>query len=142
MGIKNEETLKSQKVKPRKEMRYFSEEARKAIVQEVDDGLSKAEASRKYKVSQTSIYKWMRIYSDTYRAALVTIVEHESDSQKNKTLTTELSKAYESLGRTQTENMLLHKIIELASEHFEMDLKKTFEKKHLPVSIKTKTKSK
>ena len=138
--MKNKKTLKSQKVKPRKEMRYFSEEARKTIVQEIDDGLSKAEASRKYKVSQASIYKWIRIYSKNYQAALVTIVEHESDSQKNKTLTAELSKAYESLGRTQTENMLLHKIIELASEHFEMDLKKTFEKKHLPVSTKTKPK--
>ena len=140
--MKNEKTLKSQKVKPRKEMRYFTEEARKAIVQEIDNGLSKAEASRKYKVSQASIYKWIRNYSGKYRAPLVTVVEHQSDSQKNKTLTAELSKAYESLGRTQTENMLLHKIIELASEHFEMDLKKTFAKKHLPVSIKTKTKSK
>lgn len=140
--MKNQKKSKSQKVKPRKEERYFSEAARKAIVQEIDNGLSKAEASRKYKVSQNSVYKWYRIYSDNYRAPLVTVVEHESDSQRNKVLEVEISKAYESLGRTQTENMLLHKIIELASEHFEIDLKKTFEKQHLPISIKTKKKTK
>lgn len=137
--MKKQKTLRSQrKAKVRKEQRYFSEEARKSIVLEIDNGLSKAEASRKYKVSQTSIYKWVRNYSPKYSATLITVVEHQSDSVKNKALETELSKAYESLGRTQTENMLLQKIIELASEHFEIDLKKTFEKKHLPVSIKTK----
>lgn len=83
--MKNQKISKSQsKVKPRKEMRYFSEEARKIIVQEIDDGLSKAEAARKYKVSQTSIYKWVRLYSDKYRASLITVIEHQSDSKKTK----------------------------------------------------------
>lgn len=137
--MKKRKTLKSQsKAEPRKEKRYFSEEARKAIVLEIDNGLSKAEASRKYKVTESSVYKWVRKYSPKYTASLVTVVEHQSDSVKNKALEAELAKAYESLGRTQTENMLLQKIIELASEHFEIDLKKTFEKKHLPVSTKTK----
>jgi len=31
----------------RRERRYFSEEVRKAIIEEIDKGLSKAEASRK-----------------------------------------------------------------------------------------------
>jgi len=138
--MKNQKTFNTQSnVKPRKEKRYFSEEARKSIVQEIDDGLSKAEAARKYKVSQTAIYNWIRCYSDKYRTALITVVEHQSDSQKNKILEAELSKAYESLGRTQTENMLLQKVIELAGEHFELDLKKTFANKLLPISTKTKT---
>ena len=137
--MKKRKTLKSQsKAKPRKEQRYFSEEARKSIVLEIDNGLSKAEASRKYKVSKSSVFTWVQKYSANYSASLITIVEHQSDSLKNKALETELSKVYESLGRTQTENMLLQKIIELASEHFEIDLKKIFEKKHLPVSTKTK----
>ena len=137
--MKNQKSKKSQrKIQPRKEKRYFSEDARKAIVDEIENGLSIAEAHRKYKVSKVSIHKWIRKYSDKYSPPLVTVVEHESDSQKNKILTSELSQVYESLGRSQAENMLLQKIIELAGEHFEIDLKKNFENKHLPSSINTK----
>jgi len=124
------------KVSPRSKHRYFSETARKAIVSEIEDGLSKAEASRKYEVSQSAIYSWIRKYSKTYQATLKVRVEHESDSEKNKVLKAELSKAYEALGRSQAEKMLLQKILELASEHFEMDLKKTFENQHLPITTK------
>ena len=124
------------KVSPRSKHRYFSETARKAIVSEIEDGLSKAEASRKYEVSQSAIYSWIRKYSKTYQATLKVRVEHESDSEKNKVLKVELSKTYEALGRSQAENLLLQKILELASEHFEMDLKKTFENQHLPITTK------
>lgn len=127
---------KSQLTGSRSKHRYFSETARKAIVSEIDEGLSKAEASRKYEVSQSSIYAWLRKYSKHYIATLKVRVEHESDSEKNKALKTELSKAYEALGRSQSENLLLHKIVELASEHFEMDLKKSFENQHLPITTK------
>ena len=124
------------KVTQRSKHRYFSETARKAIVTEIDEGLSKAEASRKYEVSQTTIYSWLRKYSKHYKATLKVRVEHESDSEKNKVLKTELSKAYEALGRSQAENLLLQKILELASEHFDMDLKKNFEDQHLPITTK------
>ncbi len=124
------------KIKTRNKHRYFSETARKSIVSEIDEGLSKAEAGRKYQVSQTTIYNWLRKYSKHYTATLKVRVEHESDSEKNKVLKSELSKAYEALGRSQAENLLLHKILELASEHFEMDLKKNFENQHLPITIK------
>jgi len=49
-----------------------------------------------------------------------------------------LSEVYEKLGRSQAENMLLHKIIELASEDLGVDLKKTFEKQPLATSTSTK----
>lgn len=125
----------------RSKHRYFSETARKAIVLEIDEGLSKAEAGRKYQVSQSSIYKWIKKYSKKYVATLKVRVEHESDSKKNKALKTELSKVYEALGRSQAENLLLHKIVELASEHFEVDLKKNFENQHLPITKKSNQKA-
>lgn len=140
--MKNRKIPKSSiNARPRKETRYFSEDARRAIVEEIDNGLGKTEASRKYKVSQTAIYKWIKRYSDKYAPPLKKVVEHQSDSQKNKLLNTELSQAYEALGRSQAENMLLQKVIELANEHFDTDLKKTFENKHLPISTNTKKKA-
>ena len=120
--------------KERKERRYFSKEARKSIVKEIDAGLGKREASRKYKVSVSAIYKWLHKYSETFQSSLITIVEHQSDSQRNKVLEKELSEAYQMLGRLQAEKMLLDKIIDLADQHFETDLKKSFAKRHLPIS--------
>ncbi len=138
--MKKQKTLKSKyAISPRKEKRFFSEAARKSIVAEIEaEHISKAEASRKYQVSQASIYKWIRKYSASYHPALVTIIEHKSDSNKNKALQAELSDTYEQLGRLQVENMLLQKIIELAGAHFATDLKKNFAKQHLPVSTKKK----
>jgi len=133
---KKKRTNFTKKVNPRSKHRYFSETARKSIVTEIDEGLSKAEASRKYEVSQTTIYTWIRKYSKNYQATLKVRVEHESDSEKNKVLKQELSKVYEALGRSQAENLLLQKILELASEHFEMDLKKSFENQHLSITTK------
>lgn len=118
--------LKSE-VRPTRARRYFSESARRLIVQEIDDGLSKAEASRKYEVSHASIYKWYALYSKHYKATLVTVVEHVSDSLRVKKLEAELEQTYAILGRAKAENMLMHKMIEKADEAMGIDIKKNFD---------------
>jgi transposase-like protein len=134
--MKKSKFTKTQSVeRRRKEIRYFSEEARRAIVNEIDEGnISKAEASRKYAVSQTAIYNWIQAYSPHYRVPLVKVVEHESDSQRNKKLEAELAQVYETLGRVQTEHMLLEKVVKLASDELGIDLKKNFASKPLSLS--------
>lgn len=121
-----------------RERRYFSESVRKLIVQEIDDGLSKAEAGRKYKVSQAAIYKWYVKYSLHYKTALVTVVEHLSDSVRVKKLEEELEQTYALLGRAKAENMLLHKVIDKADEVMGMDIKKNFD---TPPLLNSSTKS-
>lgn len=117
-----------------KEQRYFSEEARRAIVSEIDDGLiSLAEASRKYAVSNRAICTWRLKYSHSYVAPIRKVVEHESDSHKNKKLQVELAEVYQLLGQMQAKNVLLEKIIELANQDLKTDLKKTFAKKQSPI---------
>jgi transposase-like protein len=111
----------------RRERRYFSEEARKAIVEEIDNGLSKSEASRKYEVSLAAIYKWLAKYSKTYVPALVKVVEHASAGNKVKELEAELERVYALLGRQKAENLLLEKILEVADEAQGTDLKKSFD---------------
>jgi len=128
--MKNKQVQKFKIALKRKERRYFSEAARKAIIQEIEEeGLSKLEASRKYEVSPTAIYKWIRKYSKTYSPRLNKVVEHQSDSSKNKILEAELKATYELLGQVQAKNMLLEKIIELANESYQTDIKKTFASK-------------
>ena len=109
-----------------KERRFFSEAARKAIIAEVDAGLTIAEASRKYEVNRRTVHEWRTKYSPNYSPTLVTIVEHESDSERNKKLEAELAELYQSLGKLQASKMLLEKIIDLADQHYQTDLKKTF----------------
>ena len=129
--------LKSE-VRVSRELRYFSESARRLIVQEIDEGLSKAEATRKYEVSHSSIYKWYAQYSKHYKACLVTVVEHVSDSVRVKKLEAELEQTYAILGRAKAENMLLHKVIEKADEALGMDIKKNFD---TPLSLTSSIKS-
>lgn len=128
--MSKQKSSKSGQAFPKRERRYFSEAARRAIVKEIEeDNLSKAEAARKYKVSKRSIFKWISQYSDRYSLPLVKVIEHQSDSEKNKALSAELSATYELLGRLKAENMLLHQVVEKASEHYEIDLKKNFANK-------------
>ena len=110
--------------RPRGARRYFAIEVRKAIVQEIDEGLSKSEASRKYDVSLTSLYKWLAVYSTKYKKELVTVVEHTSNTNKVSKLEAELQEAYALLGRTQAEVMYLQKLIDTASDDLGLDLKK------------------
>jgi transposase-like protein len=97
------------------------------IIEEIDLGLSKAQAARKYKVSQASIYKWYAMYSKHYQATIVTVVEHVSDSVKVKQLEAELERMYALLGRSKAENLLLHTVIEKADESLGTDLKKNLD---------------
>lgn len=141
--MKKEQTgqLKSA-VSVQRERRYFSESARRFIVDEIDNGLSKAEAARKYEVSQGALYKWIPKYSKRYESTLVKVVEHVSESNKVKKLEAELEQVYALLGRAKAESMLFQKIIEKADEALDTDLKKSFDAKPLPNSMPKKTKSK
>ena len=132
--------LKSDISVPR-EYRYFTEAARKTIVEEIDNGLSKAEASRKYQVSKSAIFIWIAKYSKHYQPPLVKVVEHASQSNKVKKLEAELDQVYALLGRLKAESMLLEGIIEQADEALGTDLKKSFDAKRLQPCITKKTKS-
>lgn len=109
---------------PKKEIRHFSEEVRKQIVKEVEKGLSKAEAARKYGVSQTSIYKWIRQYSKDYRPGLIKVIEHASHTNQVKLIKEELSKAHAQSGKLLLTITYLKELIKRAEENLGVDLKK------------------
>jgi transposase len=113
-------------VREKRERRYFSESARRAIVKEIEEGLSKAEASRRYEVSQAALYKWMARYSSSYSKALVRVVEHESDSLRARRLEQDLKEAYSLLGRKSAEVFFLEELLRVAGEHYGVDIKKNF----------------
>lgn len=125
--MKNEQSDKTKNLQtPQRERRYFSEAARRSIVSEIDQGLSKAEASRRYGVSQSSIYIWITKYSSGYQKTILTVAEHESDSIRLKRVETELREAYTLLGRERAKSMFLEELIDTAQEALGVDLKKNF----------------
>ena len=128
-------TESSKVVVVQRERRYFSVAARQAVVQEIDKGLSQAEAGRRNEVSQVTIYKWLRQYSKKHEPCLVKVVEHCGEGSKVKRLEAELEKAYALLGRTKAELMFLEQIIQQANEELGCDLKKNTAT--LPYSIST-----
>jgi transposase len=138
---KEQSEMLNRVVSLQRERRYFSEAARRFIVEEIDNGLSKAEAARKYEVSQGSIYVWVAKYSKRYKSTLVKVVEHASESNKVKKLEQELEQAYAMLGRVKAESMFLQKIIEKADEAYDTDLKKSFDDQPLQRSTTKKTKT-
>jgi transposase-like protein len=118
--------------------RYFSPDVRKAIIKEIDEGLSVAEATRKYEVSKSIIYIWMGKYSSKYKKGLITVVEEASMTNKVAQLQAELAKAYSLLGQSQASNMYLEELVTVANEHYKTDLKKTLETRHSLDSSKGK----
>ena len=112
-----------------REKRYFSESAQREIVSEIEAGLGKSEASRRYGVSETSIYKWWRKHSKRYQKSLVTVVESASATSRVKDLEAQLEAAYALLGRSKAENLVLSAILEEASDDMGIDLKKSIETK-------------
>lgn len=145
---KNEKTVKSSNsqstlppiaVYARVERRYFTSASRQAIVKEIDEGrLTVKQASKKFRVSCQSIYRWLNKYSVLYQTKLVKVIEHKSDNKENKSLKKELSEAYRLLGKAQAEIAFLNEVIHQAQTHYQADFKKNFTNKSSRTSTKTK----
>ena len=138
--MKKDQIAKTKKAVPvQREKRYFTVEARKAIVEEIDAGLSKAEAARRYETSQATIYNWVRAHSRHYTAPLVKVVEHKSQADKTLRLQKELEEAHILNGKLSAALAMALGIIEKADEELGTDLKKNLGTKYSWVSTAAKS---
>jgi len=120
-------TIKSYKkaVSGEKYNRYFSEELKKKIVDEIDRKLSTiTEVSREYGVSATSVYKWLYRYSKLRKKGIRQIMEIESDTHKLKALKEEIKELQRIIGEKQIIIDFQNKLIEIAEEEYKVDIKK------------------
>lgn len=109
-----------------REHRYFSEDFRKARVREIERGTATvAEVGKAYGVSQTAVYKWVYRYSTMQKKGLRQVVEAKSATQKVLSLKEEVKDLHARLGEKQLRIEFLEKLIELASEEYGIDLKKS-----------------
>jgi len=112
--------------------RRFSEEFRTQRVREYERGeITISEICRLYKVSSTSVYKWLKKYSYFYQNNLVVVEEQDSMTKKLKAAEERIAELERTLGQKQIKVDYLETLVNVAGEYFGTDLKKTLSTKPL-----------
>lgn len=120
-----EKTVSQNNVLKSRDKRYFSEDLRRQIVKEIEDGVySKSEAARVYEVSNVCIYNWLHKYSFKYQKGIVTVVELESESVKRKKLEQQQADSHKIIAAQTVELYFYKQLVEVISEHYDFDFKK------------------
>lgn len=119
--------------------RRFSESFKLQRVRELESGQVRiCEIKKEYDVSCTAIYKWINKYgmSKKKRPERL-IVESESDAIKLQHLRKKIANLERTIGQKQVELDFKEKMIDLAEDHYNIDIKKKFE--DLPSTTTGKT---
>lgn len=110
------------KINPR---RIFSEDFKKARVKEYESGkFTIQELSRIFDIQHTMIYRWIYFYS-VYNKKSVKVVEMADSGMKRlKDLENRIKELERAVGQKQLTIDYLEKMIDLAKEKFDIDIKK------------------
>lgn len=107
--------------------RTFSEEFRRKKVEEIERRLaSVSEISREYKVTRSAVYKWIHKYSRQMKKKEKLIVESESDTRKISDLKRKIAELERLVGQKQIQIDFMAKVIDIAEETYQVDIKKKF----------------
>ncbi len=118
---------KDEKLRDRKRSRIFSASFKKQKVREIERKISTVgEVSKEYEVSRTAIYKWLDKYSVVNKRKARYIVEPMSDTRKIAALKARIKELEQMIGQKQIQLEFKEKMIELAEQHYKIDIKKNF----------------
>lgn len=110
-----------------KQKRSFSEALRKQIVGQVErKELTISQVSREYQVSKAAVYNWLYRYSTTLKKGTRLVMEQDSQEKSSQELKNRIKELEAALGRKSLEADLFRVIVDLASDEYKVDLKKTF----------------
>ena len=120
---------------PKRVNRYFSGSFKRKKVGEIEKNIfTVLEVSREYEVSTTAVYKWMDKYSRNRKRGVKQVVELMSDTRKLKDLKARIRELEQMLGQKQFEIEFKDKMIDIAEEMYDIDIKKKLGSKPLPGS--------
>jgi transposase len=109
--------------------RRFSEEFKREVVKEIDQGQQRVRTVvREYGVSGTAVYGWLAQYSVHYRRATRVIVEKQSTESKLKQLRARIAELERTVGQKQMQIDYLEKVIDVADKELGTDIKKKSER--------------
>lgn len=110
-----------------KTVRVFSEDVRRQVVKDIEQGkYSVREITRELSVSTTTVYRWLNKYSKFLKSGKRIVVEHKSEASKSKKLEQQNQELLAIIGRMQIEKEFAERIIKEAGDHYGIDLKKSF----------------
>jgi transposase-like protein len=118
--------------------RQFSEQIRRKAVKEFRSGkYTVKELAELYHCSLTAIYKWIYKYSPVDSPRINVVEMSESTDQKVKDLQDKIAKLERMVGQKQIRVDFLEKMIELAENEYDLDLKKSSSSKRSSGSGRT-----
>ncbi|MEG9326995.1 transposase [Salinimicrobium catena] len=118
--------------------RYFSDSFKRKKVREIERNLTTvSEVSKEYEVSTTAIYKWLDKYSRNRKRGVKQVVELMSDTRKIQDLKAKIRELEQLVGQKQFEIEFKNKMIDIAEEMYDIDIKKKLGSKPLPGSGST-----
>ena len=110
--------------------RYFSEDFKKRKVKDLENNLiTVSELSRTYQVTRSAIYKWIYKYSVMAKKQHRQVVESKSDTKKIQILEERIKELERAVGQKQMIIDFKEKMIEIAEEAYNIDIKKKFASK-------------
>lgn len=128
-----------------KRNRYFSVDFKKKRMQELENNLiTVSDICKTYKVSRTSVYRWLYKYSSMAKKQVKQVVEAKSDTKKIQLLEDRIKELEGIVGQKQLLIDFQDKMIEIAENTYEVDIKKKLSSKLSVITGVTKknTKSK
>jgi transposase-like protein len=122
--------------------RVFSDKLKKKIVQDIEKGkVNVLGVSREYSVSNASVYRWLKKFSTHLQPSTTLVMQMDSEQYRSKELEKKVAELEAALGRKQMEIDYLNKLIEIAGEDLDIDLKKNISLNASTGTGKTKGKS-
>lgn len=106
--------------------RTFSTSFKKEKVRKIELGLVKiSELCKLYDVSSTAIYKWINAYG-TQKQPERLVMQTASDEKALLELKAKLAELERLIGQKQIEIEFYKKMVDLAEDHYDIDIKKNF----------------
>ena len=108
-----------------KRFRRFSEDFKLKIVKGYESGeFTVSEMAKIYDISPQVIYRWIYKYSKYNKQSIQIVEMKDSQAQKMKQMEARIKELERAVGQKQMNIDYLEKMIELAKENFDIDIKK------------------
>jgi transposase-like protein len=105
--------------------RYFSADFKKKRVQELENNLNTvSDICKTHKVSRTSVYRWIYKFSNMTKKQVRQVVEAKSDTKKILFLEERIKELERIVGKKQILIDFQDKVIEIAEQTYQVDIKK------------------
>ena len=111
--------------------RKFSEDFKLKIVKQYESGeFSVVEMAKIYDISFQTIYNWIYKYSKYNKQSIQVVEMKDSQAHKIKQMEARIKELEQAVGQKQMNIDYLEKMIELAKENYDIDIKKNSNSLH------------